>query len=94
MSPAITASEASSVNAELALSAAGAVDDRPLSGTLLWLLVGLLYAIPLAVGVIPGAQIGARFTIATDDKTLRYTVGSALGVIAIVYAVGEISALF
>jgi BatD DUF11 like domain len=43
------AGEASSVNAELALSSASAVDDQPLSGTLLWLLVGLLYAIPLAV---------------------------------------------
>ena len=31
------------------------------------------FAIALAVGVIPGARIGARFTIATDDKTLRYT---------------------
>jgi uncharacterized membrane protein YfcA len=52
------------------------------------------YAIALAVGVIPGARIGARFTIATDDKTLRYTVGAALGIIAIIYAAGEISALF
>jgi lipoprotein-anchoring transpeptidase ErfK/SrfK len=43
------ADEAASVNAELALSSTSAVGDRPLSGTLLWLLVGLLYAIPLAV---------------------------------------------
>ena len=43
--------------------------------------------------VIPGARIGARFTIATDDKTLRYSVGAALGVIALVYAIGEILAL-
>lgn len=52
------------------------------------------YAIALAVGVIPGARIGARFTIATDDKTLRYTVGAALGIIAIIYAAGEVNALF
>jgi hypothetical protein len=44
-----TADEAVSVNAELALSSAGTVDDRPLSGAPLWLLVGLLYAIPLGV---------------------------------------------
>jgi len=44
-----TPDDAVSVNAELALSSAGAVDDRPLSGAPLWLLVGLLYAIPLAV---------------------------------------------
>lgn len=37
------------VNADLALSSAGAVEDRPLGGTLLWMLVGLLYAIPLAL---------------------------------------------
>jgi hypothetical protein len=43
------AEEAASVNAELALSSGGAVDDRPLSGSLLWVLVGVLYAIPLAV---------------------------------------------
>jgi uncharacterized membrane protein YfcA len=51
------------------------------------------YAIALAIGVIPGAQIGARITIASDDRTLRYTVGTALGIIAIVYGVGEINAL-
>jgi hypothetical protein len=43
------AEEVASVNAELALSSTSAVGERPLSGTLLWLLVGLLYAIPLAV---------------------------------------------
>ena len=51
------------------------------------------FALALAVGVIPGAQIGARFTIASDDKTLRYTVGAALGIIAVIYAAGEIHAL-
>jgi uncharacterized protein len=52
------------------------------------------YALSLAAGVIPGARFGARFTIATDDRTLRYTVGIALAVIAAIYAAGEISALF
>jgi hypothetical protein len=51
------------------------------------------YAISLAAGVIPGARIGAQFTIATDDKTLRYSVGSALGIIALIYALGELLAL-
>jgi len=51
------------------------------------------YAIALAIGVIPGAQIGARFTISSDDRTLRYTVGGALGIIALVYAIGEVIAL-
>jgi uncharacterized membrane protein YfcA len=52
------------------------------------------FALALAAGVIPGARIGARFTIATDDRTLRYTVGIALAVIAAIYAAGELSALF
>ena len=50
------------------------------------------FAIALAVGVIPGAQVGARFTIAADDRTLRYTVGTALGIIAVIYLVGELLA--
>jgi hypothetical protein len=37
------------VAGELALSSLDAVDDRPLGGLLLWLLVGALYAIPLAL---------------------------------------------
>ena len=51
------------------------------------------FALALAAGVIPGARFGARFTIATSDRTLRYTVGTALGVIALIYAIGEIAAL-
>ena len=51
------------------------------------------FAIALAVGVIPGARIGAHFTIGTDDRTLRYTVGAALGIIAFVYGIGELLAL-
>ncbi len=51
------------------------------------------FAIPLAIGVIPGAQIGAHFTITASDRKLRYTVGAALGVIAVVYAAGEVVAL-
>ena len=49
------------------------------------------FAIALAIGVIPGAQIGAHFTINADDRMLRYSVGTALGIIALIYAVGEIA---
>ncbi len=51
------------------------------------------FAIALAFGVIPGAQIGAHFTITASDRVLRYTVGAALGTLSIIYAVGEIIAL-
>ena len=50
------------------------------------------FAIALAIGVIPGAWLGAQFTIGASDHLLRRTVGAALGVIAVVYAVGEIVA--
>lgn len=50
------------------------------------------FAIPLAIGVIPGARIGAHFTINATDRTLRLTVGAALGIIAAIYAIGELIA--
>ncbi len=52
-----------------------------------------LYALPLCVGVVPGARIGAHLTIRSEDHTLRVLVGVVLGVIAIAYAVGETLAL-
>jgi uncharacterized protein len=51
------------------------------------------FAGALAVGVIPGARIGAHFTINANDRLLRYSVGSTLGVIAVIYGVGEMLAL-
>lgn len=52
-----------------------------------------VFAIGLAIGVIPGAQIGAHFTINASDRRLRYSVGTMLGIIAVVYGVGEVIAL-
>jgi uncharacterized membrane protein YfcA len=51
------------------------------------------FAIPLAIGVIPGAQIGAHFTITASDRLLRYSVGAAFGIISLVYAAEEIASL-
>ena len=51
------------------------------------------FAAALTVGVIPGARLGAHFTINAADKVLRYSVGAALGVISLIYAVGELLAL-
>jgi uncharacterized membrane protein YfcA len=56
--------------------------------------VNWAFATALAIGVVPGAQIGARVTIASDDRTLRYSVGAALGIIAVVYAATELNAVF
>jgi uncharacterized membrane protein YfcA len=51
------------------------------------------FAVGLAIGVIPGARIGAHWTINAEDRRLRYTVGTMLGAVALVYAVGELLAL-
>jgi uncharacterized membrane protein YfcA len=50
------------------------------------------FAIALAIGVIPGAWIGAHFTVTAGEPLLRRTVGSALGIIAAIYAIGELVA--
>lgn len=65
-------------------------------GTITHALLGNIvwsFAIPLSIGVIPGAQVGAHLAIRSSDRTLRLSVGIVLGVIAVVYAVGEILAL-
>lgn len=50
-------------------------------------------ALALVVGVIPGARIGAALTIKAADQRLRVIVASFLGFTAVLYGVGEISAL-
>jgi uncharacterized membrane protein YfcA len=55
--------------------------------------IAWVYAIPLSIGVIPGARIGAHLTIRSSDRALRITVGTMLGVISLIYAIGEIVAL-
>jgi uncharacterized membrane protein YfcA len=52
--------------------------------------VDWLYALPLCIGVVPGARIGAHLTIAASDHTMRVLVSSVLGAIAIAYATAEI----
>jgi uncharacterized membrane protein YfcA len=47
----------------------------------------------LAVGVVPGARIGARLAIAAADHRLRVAFGVFLGVVSVGYAVGEVAAL-
>ncbi len=52
-----------------------------------------LYALPLCVGVVPGAAIGSRLALRSSDRTLRILVGSVLGVIAVAYGTNEILAI-
>jgi hypothetical protein len=51
------------------------------------------FAVPLCIGVVPGARIGARFAIQAADRSLRRITGLVLGSIAVVYAAVEIAAL-
>lgn len=51
------------------------------------------FALPLCVGVIPGARLGAHLAIRSSDRALRLSVAWVLGTIAVIYAVGEVLAL-
>jgi uncharacterized protein len=51
------------------------------------------FAIPLAIAVIPGAQLGAHLAIRASARSLRLAVAIVLGLIAIAYATGEILVL-
>jgi uncharacterized protein len=57
-------------------------------GHIHWGFAGLL-----VVGVIPGAQVGSRFTIGASDRTVRVLFGGFLFVLACVYGGTELFAL-
>jgi uncharacterized protein len=48
----------------------------------------------LVIGVVPGARIGAHLTVGAGDRRLRLAVGTFLGLTALLYAGGELRALF
>lgn len=51
-------------------------------------------ALFLTIGVVPGARIGAAAAVRASDEGLRRAVAAFLGLIAVVYLVGELVALF
>ena len=51
------------------------------------------FALPLCVGVVPGAQIGAHLAVKAGRPLVARVTGIVLGTIAVVYAVAEIYAL-
>ena len=57
-------------------------------GTVNW-----IYALPLCVGVIPGARLGAKFAIQSSERTLRLVLGWGLGIIGVAYGTAELIAL-
>jgi uncharacterized protein len=52
------------------------------------------FALFLTLGVVPGARIGSALTLHAGDVRLRNAVALFLTVVAVVYGVGEIAALF
>lgn len=65
-------------------------------GTITHILLGhidWLYALPLCIGVVPGARYGSHLAIKSSERRLRLIVGIGLGTIAVIYAVGEILSL-
>ena len=52
-----------------------------------------LYALPLCVGVVPGAAIGSHLALRASDRTLRLLVGATLAVISVYYGISEILAI-
>jgi uncharacterized membrane protein YfcA len=51
------------------------------------------YAVPLALGVIPGAWLGSALTLRATDRNLRFAVAGLLAAIAAVYGAAEVAAL-
>lgn len=47
----------------------------------------------LAIGVMPGARLGAKWAIAAEDKRLRVVVALAMAVLAIIFGGTELRAL-
>ena len=51
------------------------------------------FALPLMIGVVPGAQVGARISVGSSDKTMRNLFGSFILVLSVIYGTTEILAL-
>ncbi len=58
------------------------------NGNIDWAIAG-----GLALGVIPGARIGSRLAVATEDRKLRTVVALAMMVLAIVFGATEVREL-
>lgn len=51
------------------------------------------YALPLMIGVVPGAQLGARITIGATDRTMRAVFGAFVIVVALIFGATELAGL-
>lgn len=51
------------------------------------------YALPLMIGVVPGARVGAHLTIGASERTVRTLFGVMIVLLAVVYGASEIAKL-
>lgn len=75
----------------LAVVAAQAIPGtvtHALIGNIDWTIAG-----GLVLGVIPGARIGSRLAVASEDRKLRIVVAAAMAVLAIVFGATELRSL-
>lgn len=72
----------------VAIFSVPALVTHAINGNIVWML-----AIPLMVGVIPGARLGSRLTVGASERTVRLVFGTVIGVLAVVYGVTEVLGL-
>lgn len=71
-----------------------AVFQVPAVVTHIWLgHVNWAIAVPLTLGVLPGAQVGAKLTVAASDRTIQVLFATLVVVIAVIYGVTEVRGL-
>ncbi len=71
-----------------------AIFQVPALITHIWLgHVNWAIALPLMAGVVPGAQVGAKMTLAASDRTIRILFGLLIVVMAMIYGVTEVRGL-
>ena len=51
------------------------------------------FALPLVIGVIPGARVGSRITVRASERTMRLICGVAFLILAVVFAAREVAGL-
>jgi hypothetical protein len=51
------------------------------------------YAVPLMVGVVPGARVGSRITVGASDRTVRLLFGVMILALAVIYGAAELRSL-
>jgi len=72
----------------VAIFSVPALVTHAINGNIVWML-----AIPLMVGVVPGARLGSRLTVGASERTVRLVFGTVIGVLAVVYGVTEVLGL-